>query len=79
MALHASKDVSVSDGYVNTMMKQEHGVNGKALAFKASKTRSTFILFLCQCQTDRQICGETLFAFLILERKLCECHYDLSP
>lgn len=32
---------------------RKHSVDGKALVFKASKARSTHILFLCHCQTGR--------------------------
>lgn len=43
MVLHASKEVSLSCSCVNTMMKQENSVDGKALVFKASEVKSTYI------------------------------------
>lgn len=44
MVLHASKEVSLSCSCVNTMMKQENSVDGKALVFKASEVKSTYIV-----------------------------------
>lgn len=47
--LYASEEVSLSGRCVNTVMQQESTVRrGKPLkAFKASKAKLTYILFLC--------------------------------
>lgn len=62
MVLHASKEVSLSCSCVNTAMKQENSVDCKASLFKASKARSTYILFLSNWRrgSEKVVCSVNL-------------------